>query len=607
MPPFDALAISVGRAAFSALIKEAYEKVKEHSSRVRADWANTRKINRLYEKIADIRKVKTIWQIDKSVDLMDFYCESHMVYEGSRIRVNKLSDLEVDENLIVEGIAGQGKSIFLRYLCSAELNKGEHIPVFVELRRINDGQCLKDRILAALEGFGFIEVKLLLETLATNGRLLLLLDAFDEIQDDIKARIITEIEDLVAKYPDLRIIITSRPYETIQNSTGFSVVKLDNLAGDEYKEVIKKLSTEEKQAKNLIAHIETQAPHIKDLLCTPLMVTLLVLSYKSYQQLPTRLSDFYDSLFQTLLQRHDGTKAGFKRKRQSSLDDTQCRKTFEAFCISTKLCGKQSFGRGDIYECASKAIANRDFDAKPNDFIDDIVRITCLLLKEGEEYRFVHKTVQEYYDASYIRGKPDPWVKDFYSNIISNVLDDGTWDQELQFLSEIDVYRHNKYYILPLILSVLRVTENDLNDEHKRDNILLDNINHKLSHLIIEHSTTNNLPSRFMCVVSGVPYFEMQIFNLIINKIRGTSIVSDMVAELESCQEKPALAESNLNQEKSKGVTSRIYFPALLKTSKGEYLRHIATTEYRNLFDRARHILASTKKEEETSIFQGLI
>jgi len=197
------------------------------------------------------------------------------------------------------------------------------------------------------------------------------------------------------------------------------------------------------------------------------MVTLLVISYKSYNELPNKLSDFYDALFQTLLQRHDGTKPGFIRKRGCTFDDSQYRNVFETLCILAKKFGQQSFGYKDINALATDAIKKSEIQENAQCYIDDIVKITSLILRDGEEYRFIHKTVQEYYTASYIANKPESWAIEFYTRICTNKLS-SEWKQELEFLSEIDSYRFKKYYFLPLGLEFFNISEHELDSPRKK-------------------------------------------------------------------------------------------------------------------------------------------
>src|ERR1039457_1435258 len=139
----------------------------------------------------------------------------------------------------------------------------------------------------------------------------------------------------------------------------FDVWTLDDLVGDEYKEVVKRLAVSQDSSNAIIEQIEATG-HDKSslcgLLCTPLLVTLLILTYKFYKKIPQHLSEFYESIFFVLLQRHDGTKPGFTRLRSCSINDTQYRDLFDALCYQTKTINKLSFTRKDISTLVQKSM-----------------------------------------------------------------------------------------------------------------------------------------------------------------------------------------------------------------------------------------------------------
>lgn len=461
MPIKTAVAAYTGKEVFKHLIDDIYKSISSITKTKIKQWDTERKIDSLYRKIYKVNKVKTIWQVDKAVDLKSFYCDSHVIMNKKRTKVAQLTDFKTSDNILIQGIAGQGKSIFLRHLCVTELLNGQYIPLFLELRRIQKGNTLRDRIYIAFKNLGLTVNDEIFDILAASGKILLLLDAFDEVPDDDQLNILTEIEDLAATKENLRIVITSRPNNSINMSSQFRVVQLDNLIGNEYEKVIQKLTTDKKFANNIIMHVESHSAKIKELLCTPLMVTLLILSYKTYHQLPTQLSDFYDSLFQVLLRRHDGSKPGFTRERSCKLDDIQYRHIFETLCTIAKEARESTFNHNNMYIFSKKALLENRFRDNPEHFLNDIVKITCLILRDGDEYRFIHKSVQEYYSAAFIERKPDLWVRKFYEKVI-HTNSHRRWEKELEFLSEIDSYRYNKYFMLPLILGLLNIKEDQL-------------------------------------------------------------------------------------------------------------------------------------------------
>jgi len=447
--------LAASQKLLSNAVDDLYTYLKNKAS-VKIKQADIqRKLPMLRDYIENVRLVKTLWQIDKAVDVESFYCESHVVIrkkrsEGTyRRRINFVSDLNSKDNFVIQGIAGQGKSILLRHLFINETRIGSHIPIFIELRRIQKDETLLDNISRSLNILDLPSDNKLIEILLKSGKFIFFLDGFDEISSDRMPSILNELEYLTFLSRDCQFIVTSRPNSPIAMSPVFNVVLLDNLRGKEYEKVIRKLSDTKKYADVIIAKIKSQKPGMSGLLCTPLLVTLLLISYKSYQVIPIQLSDFYESIFINLLQRHDGTKPTFTRPRKCSLNDNQYRHVFDAFCFESKKSKNEFFDYQKVYSLVEKATSllsiNEDIDA----YIKDITSITCLLLEESNRYRFIHRTVQEYYSASFIKSRPEPIATRFYQACLdpSKSLH---WDQELSFLSDIDRYRHSKYYLLPL-------------------------------------------------------------------------------------------------------------------------------------------------------------
>ena len=403
-------------------------------------------ISALNSKIEEVSKVKTIWQTDKSVQLSSFYCDTHIKVAGERKIVKQVSDLNIDGNILIEGIAGQGKSIFMRHLCIAELESGIVIPVFIELRRLTSENMLLSMIHSKLKELGFDIDNDIFKFLCNTGRMLFLLDGFDEVPDKMQISVVNEVEEITNTYRGIKLIVSSRPESGIEFLPSFSVAKVDYVKNDEYKDIINKLSEDPEFAKSLIDRVQGHKSEIKDLLCTPLMITLLILTYKAYQKVPDQLSDFFESMFHLMLQRHDGTKPGYRRERRCDLNDMDYQRAFEALCFVTKEKG-QSFKVSVLNDCAAKALTISKFNADPQKYIQDVNRITCLIVYEGKEYRFLHKSIQEYFAASFIKYKPDSVATKFYSKM---TVDGYKWHQELLYLEEIDSYRFCKYLVLPL-------------------------------------------------------------------------------------------------------------------------------------------------------------
>jgi hypothetical protein len=107
------------------------------------------------------------------------------------------------------------------------------------------------------------------------------------------------------------------------------------------------------------------------------------------------------------------------------------------------------FDYQQVYSSVEKAMSSVDIKEDIDAYIKDIKNITCLLLEESGQYRFIHRTVQDYYAASFLKNLPELSAIKFYQTCLdeSKIV---PWRQCLHFLADIDKYRHTKYYLIPL-------------------------------------------------------------------------------------------------------------------------------------------------------------
>jgi len=466
MPEPLSIGLAIGlkasiESAIRNIIKNVTKKIQVANQRIE----DLQCLSELADRLVAVGRVKTIWQIDRPVDIDEFYCKVHALVGNERKSIDVVGDFAIAGNLIIQGIAGQGKSILLRRLCVKEAEIGNVIPIFIELRKVthesNLKQLMSQFLNCVLHNFNTEEQLGFINRSICDGRLMLLLDGFDEVSTEMKQSLIAEIEDIAIQQPQMKIVVTSRPNSGIEFSGHFTLVRLDNLRNDEYKEIVNRLSESSDFSNRLIEQIESHRGMVSELVCTPLMVTLLVLCYKSYQEIPSQLSEFYDRLFMDLMQRHDGTKPGYQRERSCALSNQQYRDIFQAFCYESKLFKRNNFNHDTVLGIANKGIERSGVSPKPlpECFVSDIKRITCLLLEEGGEYRFIHKSVQEFFTASYISSLPEIAIKQFFSVVLEQYLAGGffdmQWSEELRFLEQINSYAYNKFFLLPYLRKFL--------------------------------------------------------------------------------------------------------------------------------------------------------
>lgn len=451
--PLDPITAAAS-ASLSQPIKDLYTLGKDKFGTYLSKWNNTKAIRSLEAKVAAFEKVKTIWQRDKYVRLTKFYYPSRVHFpDGVTKQISSLRNLPIRGGLVIEGTVGQGKSVFLRYLCIQELKTqaSGRIPVFIELRKISSDRSIKKSVFDALAAYGFDINDELFEFYAESGKIVLLLDGFDELDADCVRDTIVQLDQWVERFPEQQIIVTSRPSDEIQKSSGFQVIKLAPLVPEDHGPFLNKLGMKGESLSLLLTAIQTSPTAIKEFLNTPLLLTLLLIVYQAESQIPSELPEFFKVLFVTVISKHDRTKPAYNRPRKSSLNDRQLESLFSAFCYSVM---RNGYGVSLTNETLSKAFSEgqRYVPDKCDEegFVFDITKVACLLLEDGFNYVFAHKSLLEYFSASFIKSSTEKQAQSIYSGL-TNARRYTQWRATLGFLAHIDKYRYAKFFELPVL------------------------------------------------------------------------------------------------------------------------------------------------------------
>lgn len=424
-----------------------------------------------YLSAANVEKVKTIWQVDKEVNLHDFYYPTQMQLEEKRIKIEGLNSFPDNGKIVIQGTAGQGKSILMRYITSIELKKASTLPIFVELRKISEKKNLIDLILDNLKEIGLDIDSTELDALFATGKCSLILDAFDEIPQSLVSETITKIESICNQHYGLRIIISSRPNAEIQKSIFFRVINLAELSPNDFEPLLEKLfCSSNNNIADLLKAIHSSESQVVGVITTPLLLTLLVIIYKSFNEIPNNLSEFYDKLFTILCYRHDSTKPGFKREFATGLTESQLAKLFDSFCFCCMKAKISSLTKDKAISLTNEAIelSNSNID-NAELFLNDITKVTCLVVEEGFEYHFIHKSIREYHAAHYLKEHAQETLRiTFYTHASLNC---ENYFQELKFLENIDEYNYKKHFLIPHIDYIFENSNTDKNNINKTINI----------------------------------------------------------------------------------------------------------------------------------------
>ncbi|WP_426780928.1 NACHT domain-containing protein [Pseudomonas syringae] len=425
-------------------------------------------VKKLATTLAKLDKVKTIWSADEDVSIHKFYYPSSLSIEGNNILVESTNDLP-EGNIVIQGIVGQGKSIFMRHLaCSLLTAPGmPSIPFLFELRNISSKRTVQDCINSFLITIGMTGGEETFNYLASTGRIVLLLDGFDEVPESCVADTLVEIDVMQVRFPDLKIIVSSRPQNQVQQIVGFKVLNLVPLTPDDYDAFVRKLIPSAAKRNDVVSALNSCPSNIVGIISTPLMLTLVIIVYQTEKEIPESLSDFFDKLFGIVFTKHDKLKAGFNRQHYSGLPERKLRALFDAFCFMViQLGGGRTLAPRLFNKAFDGALMlSKGCECELEDFRKDIIQVACLLVEEGIDLTtFLHKGLLDYHAAAFVKDLPEVRAKTFYS---AAVLEFNKWKYPLDFLQVIDLPRYAEYYYLASfvvphqVLSRLLVEFND--------------------------------------------------------------------------------------------------------------------------------------------------
>lgn len=388
--------------------EKAFEPLKELAN-YQIDKVNINEIcKEAYNNLSNLDQVRTINEFDKAVSLYSFYVPPQVTSLDSNetskktFLVENLSDFSGTKKILISGIVGQGKSILMRNLAIQESFKGERLPIFVELKDLEDNESLEKFMRKSISSILQSENEKITNYLLEEGKVILFFDGFDEVKTENMGKIVKDFEKIERKFKKLNFVVSSRPEDTIDKSTVFSKFLINKLDLDGQIKIIEKLTDEKLIKENLIKNLKESNKDIKGVLVTPLMVNFYFYLYKTEQITGTHIALFYNKLFDLTLRKHDGTKLTYKRSYITGLTPEKIEEAFECICFLS--CKQKTFffAEYDFLDIVKKTIKFQNLKCSPNDLIKDFTTGICFIVREGQSYAFLHTSIPEFFAAKFL-------------------------------------------------------------------------------------------------------------------------------------------------------------------------------------------------------------
>ena len=342
----------------------------------------------IYQSYDKYSKIKTILYRTEPQFIYDFF-EVPYLQKGREERF--LADdvgnvISHSHYIIIEGTGGIGKSTLMKHLFLDTLRRGELIPLFIELKDLNDldkEYSFSEFIFNKLTGLGSTIDKNCLDYALKCGCFVFLLDGYDEIITDKRDDFYKRLSDLCDQYPENYYIISSRPYSDFVEMQRFTVLSAIPFTKEQAISLVNKLSFDTEIKNRFVKALDDGLfEKHESFASNPLLLSIMLLTFDNYAEIPDKLHIFYANAFETLYQRHDATKAGFRREFKSKLSFDPFRKIFARFCFFTYFKNKIEFSRDEMIDYlykSSKSIEN----FVPVNYLYDLLYSVCVMYKEG--------------------------------------------------------------------------------------------------------------------------------------------------------------------------------------------------------------------------------
>jgi len=402
-------------------------------------------------------------------------------YVGCKFSHNKseysdtdlISFINSSKCVVISGPAGSGKTMFMKWSVQRMINtlsSHQIIPLFIEVKDIDHRDINKNfadyLYRQTTKKESELSLSEFLEGLSL-GIFAVFIDAVDECPPNLRDALIRNIVYLSRNYPKVAMAVSTRPDERLELQREFATFHTVPLDQERAIQVVSKVKYNDDTKSRLISAMRDGLfKSHSSFLSNPLLVTIMLITYDRWADLPIKITNYYKLAFEALYQRHDASKS-FKRERHSKLEIDEFEQIFSHFCLRTYINSIEQFSISDLSKIIRKSLkyysAESGQTQQPisvDNFLNDCVESASLLQKDGLFVVFSHRSFQEYFTARFCchhLGAND-------LEIFKAVLSRGTTENVLPMALELNRRLVEEQFVVPILLSVKDELTNALSE-----------------------------------------------------------------------------------------------------------------------------------------------
>lgn len=405
--------------------------------------------------------------------------------------------LDSYSRILIVDMAGMGKSTLVKYFACQGVNLDKCVPIVMELRRLEKNQSILEYIQTQINSLDKnIKIEEIVDILK-KGDFVIFFDGYDEVANENKSDVLDAIQEFTDKATNTKIVITSREEDDLNSLGEYKCFNIKPLMEEEAYELIKKYDNDGEISKKLIMRLkeDTSMDVLKEFLENPLLVSLLYKTFEYKEEIPYKKIDFYEQVYAALFNDHDKTKgSAYVHEKKTKLDKYQFEQILRAFGFLALKIDKVEYSDQLIHQILEQSIKRFGWlKINAEDFLYDITHAVPFIQKDGNEYKWVHKSFMEYFASCFIcydnKGHEEKYLERMVNSNNSmkyfNILD---------FCYEMDTLGFRKYVILPFVERYIekykRSFENEYFDGFDKQSL---NIAKHISALNIDVYVINNI------------------------------------------------------------------------------------------------------------------
>ena len=346
--------------------------------------------------------------------------------------------VNMDENLIVLGKPGAGKTTYLKYLTLRMTSKDKdssikqrRLPIFVTLHEFaKSGKPLMDYMVEQFGLCGFENAKSFIERILSNGDCMVLLDGLDEVSRESNLdAVIQEVTDFTRRYRESRFIVSCRVAAYNLWFSKFKEVEIADFNKAQIEEFVAKYFQKEPvTGRECWKKLQTSQP-LLEMASSPLLLTLLCITYDKRQDFPANRALLYGYAIKGLINKWDSERLIQRDRQIKNLDEPQLQKLFSRLAAGYFESDNYFFGEEDLCKGIGKFLANimgNEYINKGALMLQDIEQYYGLIVRRSQfAFSFSHLTFMEYFTAMYV-------VDNASSGSVDGLIENHLWDNRWQ-------------------------------------------------------------------------------------------------------------------------------------------------------------------------------